>query len=101
MGVSASYVLVSLGVSAALFGAFHALHQRLGVRPPLLEAWGQNPLLLYVLHQVLLGFYALPGIPAWYVAAPAWLVVVQALALLAALSGVALWLDRRGWMVRL
>ena len=87
--VSASYVLISLGASGLLFWGFHLLADRLGFIVPLLSAWGRNPLLLYFLHYLVIGVYVLPGIPAWHVDAPAWLIALQALGLLAVLSGVA------------
>jgi fucose 4-O-acetylase-like acetyltransferase len=93
--VSASYVLVSLGASGLVFGGFVLLVDRLRQRLPLLTAWGRNPFLMYVLHLLLLGIVVLPGIPDWYAEAPAWLVGLQALALLSILSSIASWLDRR------
>lgn len=95
--VSASYVLISLGASAGVFTVFSLLQGRL--RLPLLAAWGQNPLLLYTLHLILLGLMVLPGVPGWYAEAPAWLVAAQAVGLLAVLSAVAVGMVRRGWRV--
>lgn len=91
--VSATYVLVSLGTSGLLFLAFDLLAARL--RLGLLSAWGKNPLILYVAHLLLLGLVVLPGLPGWYAQAPGWLVAAQAAGLLAGLSALALWLDRR------
>jgi predicted acyltransferase len=93
--VSATYVLVSLGASGLVFGGFVLLADRLGRRLPLLTAWGRNPFVLYVLHLVLLGIVVLPGIPSWYTEAPAWLVALQALGLVFALSSIAAWLQKR------
>jgi predicted acyltransferase len=97
---SASYVLVSLGLSTLIFLGFHVLGER-GLRVPLLTAWGRNPLLLYLLHGVLLGAFALPPIPGWYVEAPLWLAGLQAAAIVAALSWVAWWFDKRRWYITL
>jgi len=93
--VSASYVLLSLGASGLLFSGFDLLVERLGVRLPGLSAWGRNPLLLYLCHDGLLGVFVLPGLPFWYAQAPAWLVVLQSLGLLAVLTAVAWVLDRK------
>jgi predicted acyltransferase len=93
--VSASYVLLSLGASGTLFYGFDLLVERVGVRLPGLSACGRNPLLLYLCHDVLLGVFVLPGLPLWYAQAPAWLVVLQSLGLLAVLTAVALVLDRK------
>ena len=95
--VSASYVLVSLGASGLLFAIFDVLAGRLKVRLPGLSYWGKNPLLLYLCHDLLLGVFVLPGLPFWYAQAPAWLVVLQSLGLLAALTLIALALDRKRW----
>ncbi|HEX9013208.1 MAG TPA: hypothetical protein VF813_06820, partial [Anaerolineaceae bacterium] len=96
--VSASYVLISLGVSALLFFAFHLASARTARRDTLLTAWGKNPLALYLLHQLLLGVFFLPGIPGWYAEAPLGLTVLQAGGLLAALSAAGLAWQRRGWV---
>jgi predicted acyltransferase len=93
---SASFVLVSLGLSALIFYSFHLLSARTTLRMPvLLGAWGRNALLLYVLHGVVIGFFALPPYPGWYIEAPWWLIILQAGALLGILSAVGLYLDRR------
>jgi len=94
--VSASYVLVSLGISSALFSLVHLFANHLHLRLPLLSAWGKNPLLLYLLHLLLLGFVALPAIPQWYSDAPLWLIVLQIAALIGGLSWVAWRLQARG-----
>jgi hypothetical protein len=95
--ISASYVLVSLGVSAFLYGGFTLL-QRVRLSIPLLDAWGANPLVLYILHYLLIGIYFLPGIPAWYTHASGWIMVVQILLLLAVLSLIAVWFKRKNWI---
>jgi predicted acyltransferase len=92
---SASFVLVSLGLSALVFYGFRLLNERTSLRPPVLGAWGRNALLLYLLHGVVIGFFALPAIPTWYVEAPWLLIVAQAAALLGILSAIGLYLDRR------
>jgi predicted acyltransferase len=62
--VSSTYVLISLGASALLFWLFHWLCDGLGLKLELLSIWGENPLLLYVLHYVLLGSLVLPPSPS-------------------------------------
>lgn len=93
--VSASFVLVSLGLSALIFNGFHLLNVRTSLRLPVLGAWGRNALLLYLLHGVIIGLFVLPPTPAWYVEAPWWLIVIQAAVLLGILSAIGLYLDRR------
>ena len=94
--VSASYVLITVGASALVFGVFHLLDSRWKLRLPLLTEWGKNALLLYLLHGVLIGVFALPPVPGWYMEAPPWLIALQAAALVAVLSWVGGYLDRRG-----
>jgi predicted acyltransferase len=97
--VSASYVLISLGASALLFGLFHLLCDRGGLRFKILDVWGQNPLLLYVLHLILLGLIVLPPWPWWNVDAPIWLAILQMAGLVGALSWIGLFLQRKKWRV--
>jgi predicted acyltransferase len=96
--VSASYVLISLGASALLFGLFHLLCDRRGLSFKVFAVWGMNPLLLYVLHQILLGLIVLPPWPLWNVDAPIWLAVLQMAGLVAALSWIGLFLQRKKWV---
>jgi predicted acyltransferase len=98
---SASYILVSLGLSALIFGVFHLLETRVRLRLPVLGAWGRNALLLYLLHGAVIGLVALPPIPEWYVGAPVWLTALQAVLLILVLSAVGVFLDRRRWYWRL
>ena len=93
---SASYVLLSLGLSGLIFYLFILVGNIWHLRLPVLSAWGRNPLLLYLLHYVVLAVYALPAIPEWYVSAPIWLVLVQLVAMMGVLGWVGRALDRRG-----
>lgn len=94
--ISASYVVITLGGSGIIFWIFHLLEERVGRTIRLLIMWGRNPLVLYVLHGLLLGLFVMPDAPGWYVQAPGWLVAVQAIALVAVLSGIGWVLDRKG-----
>jgi predicted acyltransferase len=100
--ISASYVLLAVGVSVLLFWIFHLLVDRLQWRPSWLSAPGKNPLLIYLLQYILLGLlFVLPGIPQWYPQAPVWLIIVQATGLMAIVVALARFLDRRGWILSL
>jgi predicted acyltransferase len=99
--VSASYVLVTLAASALLFWLFHLLCDRRSLSLDLLSVWGENPMAMYVLHLVLLGFYVLPPIPGWHENAPLWLIILQGLVLVAALSWIGRLFRRRSWIFRL
>lgn len=92
---SASYVILSLGVSGILFYGFHLMQALWRLKLPILTDWGHNPLLLYLLHYVFLGIFALPAIPAWYIQAPLWLVALQISALVGILSWIGYTLNRR------
>lgn len=91
---SLSYVLVSLGISGIIFFGFFLLDSRWQLKLPILNDWGRNPLLLYLLHYVLLAIFALPPFPNWYVEAPLWLVLLQLLAMVAVLSWIGRFLNR-------
>lgn len=94
---SASYVVLSIGLSGLVFYLFHLVHKQWQLKLPILTDWGRNPLLLYLLHYVLLAIFALPAIPGWYIQAPAWLVILQICALVGTLSWVGWYFNRRGW----
>jgi predicted acyltransferase len=94
---SASYVLLSLGLSALAFYGFHLLNTRLDVHSQVLTDWGMNPLILYLLHGVLIGVFFLPPVPGLYVEAPLWLAALEVAAVLGVLSLVARYLRIRGW----
>ena len=94
-GVSASYVLVSIGASASFFWAISVAHTWFRFRVPVLAWWGRNPIVLYGLHYILLGLIVLPGVDWWHAGAPVWLVALQLVSLLGVLTMVAWWLRRR------
>ncbi len=93
--VSASYVLISLGISALLFLTFHWLTEHFKWRGRFLVVWGQNPLVLYFLHYILIGIVFIPGIPAIYQQAPLWLALLEMVLLVTGISLVAYWMERR------
>ncbi len=104
--ISASYVLISLGNSGLLFAAFFLLVNHFHVWRPqvlirLLSAWGKNPLLLYLLHYLVLGAYALPRRSSWYAKSPPWLMILQVLGMIGILSWVGWYLQRKKWIFSL
>jgi predicted acyltransferase len=94
---SASYILLSLGLSALVFYGFHLLNTRLNFRSQMLSDWGMNPLILYLLHGILIGVFLLPAVPGLYVEAPLWLAALETAAIIGVLSLVARYLRIRGW----
>ncbi len=92
---SISYVLLSLGLSGLTFLGVNWLVARFGRGLPVLSAWGRNALLLYLLHGVFIGLFALPQVDWWYVGAAPWLIALQAALLVGVLSWVGVMLDRR------
>lgn len=99
--VSASYVLISLGISALLFLLFHWISDIRNWNSRLLLAWGRNPLILYFFHYLLIGIFFLPGIPMLYAAAPVWMVLLELTFLLVVISALALWMDRKNIIIAL
>jgi predicted acyltransferase len=99
--VSASYVLVSLGISLIALYLFKlAFASRKGGSGPL-EVWGRRPLALYLAHQVALALFVLVDIPWWHTDSPPWLVLCQLAALLAGLSALAYFMERRSIQFKL
>jgi hypothetical protein len=100
--VSASYVLITLGASGVVVWGVHWFTDRMRIRLPLLIAWGKNPLLLYLLHYwIWVLIFLGPRIYEWHIGAPVWLIVLQATGFIGALSLVAWYLDRKGWIISL
>ena len=97
---SASYMVLSLGLSGLVLCGLDLLAAR-GKQLRVLGDWGFNPLLLYLLHGVFIGVFAVPAIPWLHAAAPAWLSLVQIGAILVAMSAIARWLRRRQWALSL
>ena len=98
--VSASYVLISIGVSGIIYLGFHLLSKKLDIRLPLLVAWGRNPLLIYLLHYWIWVYaFLYPDSRTWHYHAPIWLIILQACGFVGLLSLVAWYLDRRRWIL--
>jgi predicted acyltransferase len=85
-----------LAAAALGFLLVDLLSRALPVRPGFFAWWGENALLLYLLHLVLLGVVVAPGASWWYADAPLWLVTAQLVTILGVLSAVAWWLHHRG-----
>jgi predicted acyltransferase len=98
--VSASFILLTLAISAWLYLAIELLTRNWKTRGAL--CWvGENPLGLYVLHMLMLGLLAVPQNPHWYAGAPVWLVAVQLTVFLGILIAVAYLLHRKNIVIKL
>lgn len=103
--VSASYTLISLGLSLFILALYRlafakrdpARASRLGP----LEIWGRRPLALYLAHQLALALFVLPDSSWWHEASPAWLVVAQLAVLLAGLTWLAYAMERKSVQFKL
>jgi len=92
--VSASYDLITLGVSGLVFSEFYLTNLNL----PYFSAWGKNPLLLYSLSYLLIGLFVLPDIPAWHTNASLWLVGLQAISIVLILGSLALYWHKKDFI---
>ena len=99
--VSASYVLISLGISALLFFIFNWLVERFKWKGHFLVVWGKNPLVLYFLHYILIGLVFIPAIPDIYQHAPLWLALLEMVLLVGSISAVAYWIDHKNVVISL
>lgn len=93
--VSLSFIMITLAISAVVFLVVKALDRRGRWREGFLCWWGQNALALYLLHLVVLAVFVLPDSPWWYSQAPLWLATLQVTAIIAFMSTVAWWLQKR------
>jgi uncharacterized membrane protein len=99
--VSLSFVLITLAISALAFFVVDLGSRVVAKRAGFFCWWGENPLVLYVLHLVILGLFVLPPVAWWYVEAPVWLAALQLILLLAVMSVAAWWMHRRGLRMEL
>jgi predicted acyltransferase len=95
--LSASYILFTAGVSAALLAGIEAWREVLRLPLPLLGSLGRNPLLLYIIHAVL-GLAVLAMIAA---GSAAWMAWTAGLGVLAVCTALAVLLDRLSLYVKL
>ena len=99
--VSASYVVISLGISLFILALFEALPRVSASKAGPLEIWGKRPLALYLAHQMALALFVLPDIPWWHEASPLWLLLVQLSSLLVILTTLAYFMERRSLQFKL
>ena len=98
--VSVSYLLLTLTIGAAMFLLVDVI-SRWSTRPGPLSWWGENPLLLYIVHLLVLGIYTIPPVPGWYANVPAWLAIVQLGVMLVIMQQAARMLHQRHVIIKL
>jgi predicted acyltransferase len=92
--VSASYILISLALCGTIFWAVDAIGRwfHLEERQDFLCVWGENPLVLYLAHYVLIGIFHFPNF--WF-EPPVWLSLIRTLVMLILLNTLANFLQRK------
>ena len=98
---SATYMLLSLGLSLLVLAAVGRALLDHPTRWLPLQRVGRNALLLYLANLLFLAVLQLPGADWWYAGAPLWLGLLQASAAAAFTTALAGVLDRRGIVVAL
>ena len=99
--VSLSFVLVSLAICGAAWLAFNLLEKALPKKSGLIAWWGENPMLLYVLHLGGVGLCRLPFMVLGMEPRPLYFALPLDLLLLAVLSLAAWRLHRKGKRIAL
>lgn len=94
--VSLSFVLVSAAISCIVYIAVHLLTKKLPFKSDLIIWWGENPLLLYMLHIVIMAVAALPFMALGIEERPLWLALPVTFVILAVLSFIAAKLHKSG-----
>jgi predicted acyltransferase len=93
--VSLSFVLITLAISAVMFFIFELSGRIARKREGIFCWWGQNSLMLYLVHLLLLGTLVLPAVAWWYSQAQPLQAAVQLLVILGVMSVIAWWTHRR------
>ncbi len=93
--VSLSYVLIALAISAVAYLLTELVSRIVTKSAGFLCWWGENALVLYLVHLLILGLLVLPRAGWWYADAPIWLAGLQLAVLLTATSLLAWWMHRR------
>jgi predicted acyltransferase len=99
--VSPAYVYLGFGLAAAAYALVVLSCDGRRPRFGFLRTYGRNALALYLLHELLLGFYALPDAPPWYAEAAAWLMALQLAVLLGLLYLASRLMEKRGITLKL
>jgi len=93
--VTASYVLIGLGISGLVFSLVDLLARYLWLDIHALVACGKNAFALYIIHYALIGILFLPGIPTLFTEAPFWLVVTEISVMVTGIITITYWLERK------
>ncbi len=74
---SLSFIFISIGINSLLFFIVDLLSKFVWKSPGLLCRWGQNPLIMFILHYLVLLVFLLPSSREWYVNPSPPLLVIQ------------------------
>lgn len=99
--VSPSFILIALAISALVFLVVELGSRVAAKRAGILCWWGENPLVLYLLHLSILAAVVVPPVAWWYAEAPAWLAALQLIGILSLMTVVAWWMHRRRLAIEL
>jgi hypothetical protein len=91
--------LLAIGFTGYTMAAFYSLEQ-MGLRAPLLSALGRNLLLMFVSSLFFIDFYFQLFSKSFLAASPLFTMVFAGLLPLAALSALALYLDKKGVLIK-
>jgi fucose 4-O-acetylase-like acetyltransferase len=99
--VSVTFILVSSGICGYLYIIIVFLIEYSKRRFHRIEAWGKNPLMIYLVHSLLLACFVLPPLPGWYKEASPLLTIIQILIFLTILHYLARFFSRRGLILHI
>ena len=99
--LSLSYVLISVTICCAAYYVVDALTRRVKMRPGLICFWGENPLLLYILHLLLLALLQVPLALLNVDPMPLWYGALTSVVLFAGLSFLVLTIHRKKIFIKL
>jgi len=93
--ISLSYVLVSVAICCAVYYIFVSISKKLPEKSGIIACWGENPLLIYVLHLLIMGITRIPYAFLAVEVRPLWIAIITNLVILAIFSCIARKLHQR------
>lgn len=93
--VSLSFVLTTLATSALAYLIFEVASKGIRRTAGVFCWWGENALVLYLLHLMLLAIFVLPPVGWWHSNVSPWLGLLQLIVIFTVMTATAFWLHRR------